>query len=77
MPLKLMTRRLTDTDKTSAVIYKLTDSCGNGRILPDAATGMSSIPISHINNHIQVFENFRFCQNIVKRNKMYIKGCTT
>ena len=77
MSLKLMTRRLTDTDKTSAVIYKLTDSCGNGRILPDAATGMSSIPISHIDNHIQIFKNFRICQNIIKGNKSHIERGTT
>ena len=61
-----MTGRLADTDKAASIVYKLTDSGRYGSILPDTATCMGSIPISHINNHIQVFEKFRFCQNIVK-----------
>ena len=76
MSLELVTGGFADTDKATAIVYKLTDSSGNNRVLPDAATGVGSIPITHVYNHIQVLEDFRICQNIIKGNKTHIKGRT-
>ena len=60
MSLPLMCRRLSDTDKSAAVVYKLFDCSDNRLIDPVFTTALCGICISNIQNDIKLFQKLRF-----------------
>ena len=61
MPLPLMCCRLSDTDKSAAVVYKLFDCSDNRLIDPVFTTALCGICISNIQNDIKLFQKLRIC----------------
>ena len=50
----LMSGRLSDTDKSTAVVYKFLDSLYDLRIFPFVTTGMCGIAITYVDNNVNV-----------------------
>ena len=76
MSLPLMCCRLSDTDKSAAVVYKLFDCSDNRLIDPVFTTALCGICISNIQNDIKLFQKLRIFTDVIKADKRYIKRCT-
>ena len=71
-----MTGRLTDSDKSAAIVYKFIDCRNNRLICPVISAGIGRIAVSHVQNDIDIFEHIRVLADIIKSDKPYIKRCT-
>ena len=71
-----MTGRLTDSDKSAAVVYKFIDRRNNRIIRPVVPTGICGITVAHIQDDVDIFEHIRVLADIIKSDKPYIKRCT-
>ena len=71
-----MTGRLTDSDKSTAIVYKFIDCRNNRLICPVISTGIGRIAIAHVQDDIDIFEHLRILADIIKSDKPYIKRCT-
>ena len=71
-----MTGRLTDSDKSAAIVYKFIDRRNNRLICPVISAGIGRIAVSHVQNDIDIFEHIRVLADIIKSDKPYIKRCT-
>ena len=63
-------------DETAAIVNELLYSSNNGFIYPVLAAALRSIRIPYIDHNIKFFQQILICQNIIKTDKGYIKGCT-
>ena len=74
MAVGLMAAGLTHTDDAAAVIDKLLDGGGDHGIAPPFSAGLCRIRIAHVDDHVDVLENIRILQNIVKTDELHIEG---
>ena len=72
-----MTGRLTDSDKSTAVVYKFIDCRNDGFICPVISTGVSSISVTYVQDNVDIFQHIRILTDIIKSDKTHIKRCTT
>ena len=68
--------RLANSDETATIVNELLYSSNNGFIYPVLAAALRSIRIPYIDHNIKFFQQILICQNIIKTDKGYIKGCT-
>lgn len=69
-----VTGRLTHADKAAAVPDELADSGGDLRVFPPDAAGVCGVGIADIDNDIQRIQQMRVVLDILKADKLYLKG---
>ena len=72
-----MTGRLTDSDKSAAIVYKFIDCRNNRLICPVISAGIGRIAVSHVQDDIDIFEHLRILADIIKGDKAHVKRCAT
>ena len=76
MALIRVTGRLTHADKAAAVPDELADSGGDLRVFPPDAAGVCGVGIADIDNDIQRIQQMRVVLDILKADKLHVKGRT-
>ena len=76
MALIRVTGRLTHADKAAAVPDELADSGGDLRVFPPDAASVGGVGIADIDNDIHRFQQLRIVLDILKADKLHIKGRT-
>ena len=66
MSLIMVGRRLSYADKTAAVVDKLLHRGDNLLVRPVLPAGVSSVRISHVEDHIDIIQDIRILADIVK-----------
>ena len=75
--LPLVGCRLTNADKTAAIVDKFPHCCKDFRICPVLAAGLCSVRITYIDDHIKIIQQLFILTDIVKADKGNIKRRTT
>ena len=75
--LPLMSCRFTDANKSAAIIDKFPHCCKDFRICPVLTTGLCSVRITYIDDHIKIIQQIFILTDIIKADKGHIKRRTT
>ena len=73
MALILMAGRLADADDSSALVDEPADGLLNLRVNPPFAAGMGGICVAHVDDHINIVQNLRLIQQILKTEEDHIE----
>ena len=76
LALPMMSGRLADTDKSTAVEHKLLNGCDNLLICPIFATRLCCVCIADIDDYIKLVEEIAVVLNIIKADERNIKRRT-
>ena len=69
-----MPGRLTHADDAAAPVDKPPDGHGNRGVLPFASAGVGRVTVAHIEDDVNGIQNGRILPNILKGDKLHIKG---
>ena len=75
-PLPLMSCWLAHSNESAAIIDKFPHSCKNLRICPVLTTGLCSVRITYIDDHIKIIQQIFILTDIIKADKGHIKRRT-
>ena len=70
-----MSRRFSDADPSAAIVYKFSESRCDICIFPPASSCVRGITVSHIDNHVDLFQHLWIFLDIFKADKTHIKRC--